>query len=107
MGGDLDLTAVGTVTYVDGEKILAFGHSFYNLGAVDYGLTRAEILTVVPSLESSFKLATTGELIGRISQDRTTGVLGEIGRFPRYVPVNIEIQDNLVSKKQFKLKSGK
>lgn len=104
MGGDLDLTAVGTVTYVDGEKILAFGHSFYNLGAVDYGLTRAEILTVVPSLESSFKLATTGELIGRISQDRTTGVLGEIGRFPRYVPVNIEIQDNLLSKKQFKLK---
>ena len=104
MGGDLDLTAVGTVTYVDGEKILAFGHSFYNLGTVDYGLTRAEILTVVPSLESSFKLATTGELIGRISQDRTTGVLGEIGRYPRYVPVNIEIQDNLIRKKQFKLK---
>jgi len=104
MGGDLDLTAVGTVTYVDGEKILAFGHSFYNLGAVDYGLTRAEILTVVPSLESSFKLATTGELIGRISEDRTNGVLGEIGKFPRYIPVNIEIQDNLVSKKQFKLK---
>ena len=104
MGGDLDLTAVGTVTYVDGEKILAFGHSFYNLGAVDYGLTRAEILTVVPSLESSFKLATTGELIGRVSQDRTTGVLGEIGRYPRYVSVNIEIQDNLIRKKQFKLK---
>ncbi|HQM75316.1 MAG TPA: hypothetical protein PLL62_08795, partial [Candidatus Saccharicenans sp.] len=104
MGGDLDLTAVGTVTYVDGEKILAFGHSFYNLGTVDYGLTRAEILTVVPSLESSFKLATTGEIIGRISQDRTTGVLGEIGRYPRYVPVNIEIQDNLIRKKQFKLK---
>ncbi len=104
MGGDLDLTAVGTVTYVDGERILAFGHPFYNLGAVDYGLTRAEILTVVPSLESSFKLAATGQLIGRVSQDRTNGVLGEIGKLPRYVQVNVEIQDNLTSKKQFKLK---
>jgi hypothetical protein len=92
------------VTYVDGERILAFGHPFYNLGAVDYGLTRAEILTVVPSLESSFKLAATGELGGRISQDRTNGVLGEIGKLPRYIPVNVEIQDNLISKKQFKLK---
>ncbi|MDD8019882.1 MAG: SpoIVB peptidase S55 domain-containing protein [Acidobacteriota bacterium] len=104
MGGDLDLTAVGTVTYVDGEKIVAFGHPFYNLGKVDYGLTRAEILTIVPSLQSSFKLAATGELIGRFSQDRTNGVLGEIGKFPRYVPVNVEIQDNLASKKQFKIK---
>ncbi len=36
MGGDLDMTAVGTVTYVDGDKVLAFGHPFYNLGAVDF-----------------------------------------------------------------------
>lgn len=104
MSGDLDLTAVGTVTYVDGNKILAFGHPFYNLGSVDYGLTRAEVLTVVPSLESSFKLAATGQLIGRVTQDRTSGVFGEIGSFPRYIPVNIEIQDSPISKKQFKLK---
>jgi hypothetical protein len=104
MTGDLDLTAVGTVTYVDGNKILAFGHPFYNLGLVDYGLTKAEVLTVVPSLESSFKLATTGQLIGRVTQDRTSGVFGEVGRLPRYLPVNIEVQDSPISKKQFKLK---
>ncbi|MGB9906688.1 MAG: SpoIVB peptidase S55 domain-containing protein [Candidatus Saccharicenans sp.] len=104
LAGDLDLTAVGTVTYVDGNKILAFGHPFYNLGPVDYGLTSAEVLAVVPSLESSFKLAATGQLIGRVLQDRTSGVLAEVGAFPRYIPLNVEVQDSLVSRKQFKLK---
>lgn len=102
--GDLDLTAVGTVTYVDGKKILAFGHPFYNLGPVDYGLTTAEILAVVPSLESSFKLASTGQLIGRVLQDRTSGVLAEIGALPRYIALNVEVQDSPVSQKKFKLK---
>ncbi|MGB9893084.1 MAG: SpoIVB peptidase S55 domain-containing protein [Candidatus Saccharicenans sp.] len=104
MTGDLDLTAVGTVTYVDGNQILALGHPFYNLGAVDYGLTKAEVLAVVPSLETSFKLATTGQLIGRVSQDRSSGVLAEVGRFPHYIPINIELQDSPTRKKQFKLK---
>lgn len=102
--GDLDLTAVGTVTYVEGKRILAFGHPFYNLGPVDYGLTTAEVLAVVPSLESSFKLASTGQLIGRVLQDRTSGVLAEIGALPRYIPLNIEVQDSPVHVKKFKLK---
>lgn len=104
VSGDLDLTAVGTVTYVDGKRILAFGHPFYNLGPVDYGLTTAEVLTVVPSLESSFKLASTGQLIGRVIQDRTGGVLAETGALPRYIPLNIEVQDSPVRLKQFRLK---
>ncbi|MCX8160122.1 MAG: hypothetical protein N3G18_04230 [Candidatus Saccharicenans sp.] len=102
--GDLDLTAVGTVTYVDGKRILAFGHPFYNLGPVDYGLTTAEVLAVVPSLESSFKLASTGQLIGRVLQDRSSGVLAEIGALPKYIPLTIEVQDSPVSQKQFKLR---
>lgn len=104
MTGDLDLTAVGTVTYVDGNRILAFGHPFYNLGPVDYGLTTAEVLTVVPSLESSFKLTATGELIGRVIQDRNNGILAEVGTTPRYIPINIELQDSPTSLQQFKLK---
>ncbi len=104
VSGDLDLTAVGTVTYVDGKRILAFGHPFYNLGPVDYGLTTAEVLAVVPSLESSFKLASTGQLIGRVLQDRSSGVLAEIGALPRYIPLNVEVQDSPVSQKKFRLK---
>ncbi|MGB9836625.1 MAG: SpoIVB peptidase S55 domain-containing protein [Candidatus Saccharicenans sp.] len=104
IAGDLDLTAVGTVTQVEGNRVLALGHPFYNLGPVDYGLTRVQVLTVVPSLESSFKMAAMGELIGRVTQDRTSGVAGELGVFPKYIPVSLELQQSPVKKKQFKLK---
>jgi len=61
-------------------------------------------MAVVPSLESSFKLTSTGQLIGRVLQDRTSGLLAEIGALPRYIPLNIEVQDSPVHQKQFRLK---
>jgi hypothetical protein len=104
IGGDMDLSAVGTVTHVDGSKILAFGHPFYNLGTVDYAMTKATVLTVVPSLESSFKVAVSGPVIGRITQDRTAGAFGEIGKMPALIPLNISLKDGPLDKKEFKLK---
>jgi len=104
IGGDLDVSAVGTVTYVDGSKILAFGHPVYNLGNVDYAMTRASVITVMPSLESSFKLASTGPVIGRFNQDRTAGAAGDLGVMPRLIPLNITLQSGPGSKKDFKLK---
>jgi hypothetical protein len=104
MGGDLDISAVGTATYVDGAKVLAFGHPLYNLGAVDYAMTRAEVITVMPSLESSVKLASTGPVIGRFSQDRTPGAAGEVGVMPRLIPLNIGLKSGPAVLKSFKLK---
>jgi len=104
VGGDLNLSAVGTVTYVDGKKILAFGHPLFNLGTVDYAMTKAEVLTVVPSLSSSFKIANTDILVGKFSQDRNSGVYGEIGKMPRFLPLNIKINGHEESTKEFKLK---
>ena len=104
LGGDLDVSAVGTVTYVDGSKVLAFGHPVYNLGKVDYAMTRADVITVMPSLESSFKLATVGPVIGRFSQDRTAGAAGEVGAMPHLIPLNIGVQTGPGSRKDFKLR---
>jgi hypothetical protein len=104
IGGDLDVSAVGTVTYVDGNRILAFGHPVYNLGKVDYAMTRANVITVMPSLESSFKLATTGPVIGRFNQDRSAGAAGEVGVMPHLIPLNITLQTGPGTKKDFKLK---
>jgi hypothetical protein len=104
LGGDLDISAVGTVTYVDGSKVLAFGHPVYNLGTVDYAMTRADVIAVMPSLESSFKLATVGPVIGRFGQDRTAGAAGEVGVMPHLIPLNISLQTGPGSRKDFKLK---
>ena len=101
ISGDLDLTAVGTVTYVDGDKILAFGHPFYSLGAVDYAMTKANVLTVVPSLQSSFKLASSGPTVGKIIQDRTAGAFGILGLMPKMIPVNIKLEGGPGVKKEY------
>ncbi len=104
--GDLNLSAVGTVTYVDGNRVLAFGHPLYNLGPVDYGLATAEILTVVPSLETSFKLAKTGQTIGRFFQDRNTGAMGEIGPLPQMIPLNLNLIEASGDYKKFSSPAG-
>ncbi len=104
LGGDLDISAVGTVTYVDGSRVLAFGHPVYNLGKVEYAMTRIDVITVMPSLESSFKLATAGPVIGRFGQDRTAGAAGEVGLMPRLIPLNISLQTGAATRKDFKLR---
>ena len=104
VSGDLDMSAVGTVTYIDGSKVLAFGHPLYNLGAVDYAMTKAKVITVVPSLMSSFKLAVPDSLVGKFTQDRSSGLLGELGKIPRLVPVNIRIMDSDGELKEYKIK---
>jgi hypothetical protein len=89
--GDMDMSAVGTVTHVEGNKVLAFGHPFYNLGTVDFAMTKAKILAVLPSLETSFVLSVSDRTVGRIVQDRTSGVFGELGKLPRYIPINANL----------------
>jgi hypothetical protein len=91
VSGDLNSAAFGTVTYVNGKQILAFGHPLYNLGKVDYAMAKANILTVIPSLQNSFKLAAAGPRLGRFSQDRTAGLLGELGTMPQPVPLGIRV----------------
>ncbi|UCC40082.1 MAG: hypothetical protein JSV96_01065 [Candidatus Aminicenantes bacterium] len=101
--GDLDLSGVGTVTRVDGNKILAFGHPMYNLGPVDYGMTKAKVITVVPSISSSFKIAATDVLVGRFSQDRPAGLAGKLGEEPRFIPLNIKMMNDEGDIRDFKI----
>ena len=104
VAGDLDVSGVGTVTYVDGNKVYAFGHPLYNLGTVDYAMAKAKILTVIPSQQSSFKVAATDILVGSFSQDRSTGAYGQIGKMPRFIPVNITLQDASLKKRDYRIR---
>jgi hypothetical protein len=104
VSGDLDLSAVGTVTHVDGNKVFAFGHPLYNLGASEYAMARARIIAVVPALDNSFKISATGETIGSFIQDRTAGVYGEIGKMPGLVPVNVRLADDAGTVREYAFK---
>lgn len=89
--GDMNMTAVGTVTHVEGDKVLAFGHPLYNLGSVDYIMSKAKVLTIIPSLQTSSKLAVSDIPVGRFIQDRNSGVFGELGKGPRLIPLNFKL----------------
>ncbi len=89
--GDMDVSASGTVTYVSNNKIYAFGHSFLNIGYTNMPLSKAAVLTIIPSLMSSQKVSATTELIGSIKQDRATGILGIRGENPRLIPVRLRL----------------
>ena len=55
--GDLEMGATGTVTHVDGNRVYAFGHPFLNLGPTTFAMTQAHVYTVLPSLDTSMKIA--------------------------------------------------
>jgi hypothetical protein len=91
LAGDLEIGATGTVTEIDGNTVYAFGHPFYGLGPTQFPMTRAHVLTVLPSLLSSQKIASTGEVIGTVSQDRATTIAGTLGRGPAMIPVTLTL----------------
>jgi hypothetical protein len=89
--GDMNMTADGTVTYVDGKRIYAFGHRFLDAGSVELPFAHSEVIVSIPTLNSSFKLSAPHEWVGTIVSDRSTAVAGEIGRSPHTVPLTITV----------------
>ena len=103
MSGDLELGATGTVTDIVGNRVYAFGHPFYGLGPTQFPMTRAHVLTVLPSLASSMKIASTGEVIGTVQQDRATTIAGTLGPGPAMIPVRISLTSERGTKKTFQM----
>jgi hypothetical protein len=103
MSGDLSLGATGTVTHVDGNKVYGFGHPFYNLGPTQFPMTRAYVHTLLPSLFSSMKIASTGEVIGTVQQDRFTTIAGTLGKGPSLIPITLSLTSDRGTSKTFKL----
>ncbi len=89
--GDLRLAFTGTVTERDGENVLAFGHSFMDLGAVELPMATAEIVTVISGLQSSFKIANIGPVVGAFEQDRFAGLFGRVGSIATTIPLDIRM----------------
>jgi len=89
--GDYSVAASGTVTHRDGERIYAFGHPFLSLGSADMPMSESSVVTVIPNTLNSFKLASAGQMVGSISQDRSTGIYGQLGHAPKMIPVTINL----------------
>ena len=89
--GDYSLAAAGTVTMRDGDRIYAFGHPFLSLGASDMPMAESSVVTVIPNVNNSFKLAVPGSMVGSISQDRASGIFGMLRQAPKMIPVKVNL----------------
>jgi hypothetical protein len=97
--GDLAVGAVGTVAYVDGDRVWGFGHRFENSGLRALLLQDAYVYTVISNPNagddtgSTYKLAAVGHDLGTISNDATNAVVGRAGPTPPTTPVRIFSED--------------
>ena len=94
LNGDFNVAASGTVTYVDGDKIYAFGHPFLDMGEISFPMATSEVVTVLPSLASSFKFSNTGNVVGALRQDRAAGIMGVLGETADMIPVQLTMNGN-------------
>jgi hypothetical protein len=92
----------GTVTYRDGNKIYAFGHPLFSVGPVQLPFSKATVLSLLPNLNSSFKIAVPTELAGSITQDRSQGLFGTVGVLPKLIPLTINLKSSRNKLETFK-----
>ena len=94
MQGDISAYAIGTLTYRDGNRILAFGHPFAEVGTSRYLLTNATIFQTVRGLQRNLNVGAAGAVVGTISEDRPAAIAGTIGRYPRVFGVRVRVTDS-------------
>jgi hypothetical protein len=96
--GDLRYGAVGTVSYVDGDRVWAFGHPLEDAGARALLLEDAYVYRVIDNplqldTAATYKLASLGHDVGTLTDDGTNGVAGRVGPLPHTVPVTVLARD--------------
>jgi hypothetical protein len=89
------------VTYVEGDRVYAFGHPLYNLGPTQFPMTAATVHVVLPSLMSSSKLASFGPVIGTLQQDRATAIAGRLGSGPALIPMTVTLNSDRLGPRTF------
>lgn len=89
--GDVDMTAIGTVTETIGDRIFAFGHPFNNEGFVELPMGSGTIHGVIANLQTSFKLGSFTQSRGELTTDESVGVAGEQGPGAPTVPIEFNV----------------
>jgi len=90
--GDMSVTGLGTVTYNDGRKVLAFGHPFFNLGPVSMPMAKGEVLMTLASSYQPNKMANATDMVGALHQDRHSGIEGVLGAESEMIPVSVKVR---------------
>jgi SpoIVB peptidase S55 len=90
--GDFDLSGIGTVTHVEGDRVYGFGHPMFSLGSCELPLMTGYIHTVYPRASVSMKMGSPLKVVGVLDTDVSTGVAGRIGPKPDMLPVSVRVK---------------
>jgi len=90
--GDFDLSGIGTVTHVEGDRVYGFGHPMFGLGACEFPLMTGFIHTVYPRASVSMKMGSPLKTVGVLDTDVSTGVAGRVGPKPDMMPVTVRVK---------------
>jgi SpoIVB peptidase S55 len=91
VGGDLSLTAGCTVTSIVQDRVFACGHPLFSFGSVSLPLLRGHVVMTLNSEMASTKIMSTSGVIGTLTEDRTTAVMGRLGAAPPMIPMDVAI----------------
>ncbi len=89
--GDFDLSGIGTVTHIEGQRVYGWGHPFMSLGGCEFPLMTGYIHTIYPRQTVSFKMGSPLRTVGVINADVSTGIAGWLGREPDLLPVTMGV----------------
>jgi hypothetical protein len=92
MRGDISSTQLGTVTRVEGDRAVAFGHSMMEAGVTALPTAVARVLWVLASEQSSQKFAHTVRPLGALVSDRQASVVVVESAKAPVVPVSVHIE---------------
>ncbi len=90
--GDFDLSGIGTVTHVEGDRVYGFGHPMFSLGACQFPMMTGYIHTVYPRASVSMKMGSPLKVVGVLDTDVSTGIAGRIGPKPDMIPLSVKVK---------------
>ena len=86
--GELTLGSLGTISYVDGNRVYGFGHPMNSSGPVELPIIEAKVLGEISNLSAPFKFATLNPTVrGTLTEDRLPAVRGVLDQEPGLVPI--------------------
>lgn len=92
VSGDMSALGLGTVTRVEGNRLVAFGHPMMEIGVTALPAAQARVLWFMASVQRSFKV---GEAIGprgTLVNDRQASIVVDQDALARTIPLSLRIR---------------
>ena len=90
--GDIASNVVGTVTHVQGDRLVAFGHPMLEAGETGLPTAVARVLHILASFQRSFKIAEPVAPVGALVQDRQATIVVDQQLQPAMIPVRLRLR---------------